>query len=312
LPGEGRSLAERGNCIASQHAKLKPDVKNGTRAANNPSEALFRSDGAAAMLPLTLDVPMKRLPWANWGLITATVLLSLAVPYEAGERFTFLPGDPSHPTYSPLVLQRNGFATYQLVTSLFQHAGLLHLLGNMLFLFVFGNAVNAKLGHVGFLASYFGIGVLEGLVWLAVGRGSVCLGASAAIMGLCGVFLVLYPRNWVKVFWDELGMAWLTRSFTAELPGWVVVLLYLAFDVWGAIFHRDSGVAYLSHGVGALLGMALAVVLLKGGWLVPDLGEQTLLQCLAGEGPIEEEDLPRRPRRRKKPGLQARAGRSQQ
>src|SRR5437763_9671225 len=111
------------------------------------------------MIPLTLDVPMKRIPWANWGLILATVAVSLAVPYAPGERFAFLPDETAPPKYSPLVLQRHPFAAYQLVTSLFQHAGLLPLVGNLLFLFVFGNAINAKLGHLGFLAAYLGVGV---------------------------------------------------------------------------------------------------------------------------------------------------------
>jgi membrane associated rhomboid family serine protease len=271
-------------------------VKNGAPAANNLVESVSLPDRAAAMIPLTLDVPMKRLPWANWGLILATVLVSLAVPYESGEGFALLPGGHGKPRYSPLVLQRDAFAPSQLVTALFQHAGLLHLAGNMVFLFVFGNAINAKLGHVLFLASYLGIGIMENVVWLVVGRESACLGASAAIMGLCGMFLVLYPRNWVKVFWDDLEIAWLTRSWTAELPGWAVVLLYVAFDVWGAVFHRDAGVGYLSHITGALMGVGLAVALLASGWLRPDVGEQTLLQWLAGEGPVEA-DRPRRRRR---------------
>ncbi len=252
------------------------------------------------MIPLTVDVPMKRLPWANWGLILATVVISLAIPYVPGQGLALFPAEHSSSDLSPLVLQPEHFAPYQLVTSLFQHAGLLHLIGNMLFLFVFGNAVNAKLGHLGFLAAYLGIGALESLVWLAVGGGRPCLGASGAIMGMCGMFLVLYPFNTVKVFWDELDLAVFARSWTAELPGCAVVLLYLAFDLWGAIFHRHSGIAYLSHVVGGLAGVGIAVFLLKSGKLAPDVGEQTLLQWLAGEGPVES-TRPRRPVTRTSP-----------
>src|SRR6266511_996074 len=183
------------------------------------------------MIPLTVDVPMKRLPWANWALILVTVVISLAVRYATEEvtvrSFEVL----TRYHYSPLVLQRDGFAAYQLVTALFQHADLLHLFGNMLFLFVFGNAVNAKLGHVRFLTAYLGIGVLVNLVWLGMGHGAACLGASGAIMGMCGMFLVLYPRNSVNVLWDEAEIALLIRRWDGEIPGWVVVLLYLAFDV---------------------------------------------------------------------------------
>jgi len=231
-------------------------------------------------------VPMKRLPWANWGLILATVVISIAVPYQPGERFHLLSSNHSSPL-SPLVLDRQHFHAHQLVTHLFQHAGLLHLFGNMLFLFVFGNAVNAKLGHGWFLASYFGIGILVGVCWLPLGAGTACLGASGAIMGMCGMFLVLYPRNEVKLFWDEIELMLLTQSFTGYLPGWALVCLYLAFDVWGAIFARDSGVAYVSHIIGGLTGMALAITLLKTGFLTPDRGEQTLLMWMAGQEPAE-------------------------
>ena len=251
------------------------------------------------MIPLSVDVPMKRIPWANWGLILATVVISLAVPYGTEEVSVRSFEVRIHHDYSPLVLQREGFAAYQLITALFQHADVIHLFGNMLFLFVFGNAINAKLGHVGFLASYLGIGVLEGLVWLLIGREAACLGASAAIMGLCGMFLVLYPRNDVRMFWGEGNVALVTRSWTHEIPGWAIVLLYLAFDLWGALSNRKAGIGYVSHLVGALLGIILAIILLKGGWLAPDRGEQTLLQWLSGQGPVEEV-MPDRPRRRKK------------
>jgi membrane associated rhomboid family serine protease len=248
------------------------------------------------MIPLTVDVPMKRLPWANWGLILATVVVSLDVPYVLDE------ANLRHPEFSALVLQRDRFAAYQLVTSLFQHAGLLHLIPNMVFLFVFGNPINAKLGHVAFLASYLGMGVLANVVWLVGGEGAACLGASAAIMGLCGMFLVLYPRNEVKVFWDDFEVALITRTWTGEVPGWALVLFYLAFDVWGAIFDRDSNIGHVSHIVGGVAGVGLALTLLKAGWLTPDRGEQTLLQWLAGEGPVEQEAV-----RRPKGGKRSRA-----
>ncbi len=261
------------------------------------------------MIPLTVDVPMKRLPWANWGLILVTLVLSIAVPAiheDATVSDPIRPGDNRmvikfRHTLSPLVLQRAHPAAYQPVTALFQHADLLHMLGNMLFLFVFGNAINAKLRHLGFLAAYLGIGTLANLVWLVAGPGEACLGASAAIMGLCGMFLVLYPRNCVRVFWDDLPIAWASRSWITEIPGWVVVLLYLTFDVWGAIFDRKAGIGYISHIVGLLLGTGLAVALLNSGWLRPDLGEQTLLQWLSGQGPVEHEET-RRVGRRKRPG----------
>jgi membrane associated rhomboid family serine protease len=164
---------------------------------------------------------MKRIPWANWGLILTTIILSLVVPHVRVEPILIHFSEDGRPQislpkekFSPLVLQRDHFAVYQLVTALFQHAGFLHLFGNMLFLFVFGNPINAKLGHFFFLICYLVIGVLENLAWLVFGPESACLGASAAIMGLCGMFLVLYPRNDVKVFWDEVPLALANNRLT--------------------------------------------------------------------------------------------------
>jgi membrane associated rhomboid family serine protease len=239
------------------------------------------------MIPLTVDVPMKRLPGANWLLIAATVWISLAVPCVHRERDALIPELPSLEKLSPLVLQRAHFSPYQLITHLFQHADLIHLFGNMVFLFVFGNAVNAKLGQLGFLAAYLLLGVLSGLAWLVSGQGDALLGASGAIMGACGMFLVLYPLNMVRVFWDDFELSVFLRSWTGELPCWVLVGLYLAFDVWGLVANRSGGIAYVSHVVGLLSGVALAMTLLKAEWLTPDRGEQTLLQWLAGEGSVE-------------------------
>jgi membrane associated rhomboid family serine protease len=237
---------------------------------------------------------MRRVPWANWALIAATIVISLAVPARR-EIVGFREFGPQGAAefrlpllkyeYSPLVLQPHDFEPYQLVTSLFQHAGPLHLLGNMLFLFVFGNPINAKLGHLSFLLAYLGIGAIESAVWLAVGTGEPCFGASAAIMGMCGMFLVLYPRNEVVV-WDE-WLFWIQQDWPG-LSGWFVVLVYVAFDVWGAVFDRNAGVGYVAHIIGFSLGAVLAIALLRMRWLKTDIGEQTLLDWIAGRGPREK------------------------
>jgi membrane associated rhomboid family serine protease len=252
------------------------------------------------MIPLGVDVPMKRLPWANWGLIAATVLVSLAVPYADGARFELFPDDVDSHHLSSLVLQRHSFRLYQLVTSLMQHAGLFHLVGNMIFLFVFGNAINAKIGQLAYLAAYFGIGILDGIVWLLVGSGPAVLGASAAIMGICGMFLVLYPRNDVYLLFTDFWMMMLNRDWNGTLPGWAIVLLYVVFDLWNTIASPHDGVGHLNHLVGAIAGIGLAIFLLKTRRLRPDLGEQTLLQWIAGEGPVEKKDLAGRRKKRKR------------
>jgi hypothetical protein len=110
---------------------------------------------------------------------------------------------------------------------------------------------------------------------------------------------LLYPRNGVSVLWDEFEIALIARSWTGELPGFLVVLLYLVFDLWGALTDRSSGIGYGCHIAGALFGIGLAVVLLKAGWLAPERGEQTLLQWLGGDSPVPAGTPGRRPRRQK-------------
>ena len=271
-----------------------PATKGPARSSEIRVAPNSRSDGLL-MIPVSVDVPMRRVPWANWVLIVVTVVVSLAVPYKRETVESRGPiseavtdsGLPAivHTEYSPLVLQPDQFQPHQLVTALFQHAGFLHLFGNMLFLFVFGNPINAKLGHLRFVLLYLGIGALESAMSLAVGPARPSLGASAAIMGVCGMFFVLYPRNEVTV-WDEWLM-WAQRDWPG-LSGWIVVLLYVAFDVWGAVSHRDAGVGYLSHVIGFLLGVGIAVGMLWRGWLKTDVGEQTLLDWFAGRGPREK------------------------
>src|SRR5262245_12188086 len=194
------------------------------------------------MLYAQVDVPMERLPVANWVLIAVTVLVSIKVMVDEGKaersvlsapevdtaqlvqrlkdrRLTDAQKDQlvrdAIPGIDPAALQQvkdprlsdaqkeaildreyvshlvrlvkssglptdryalhtawDEFHWYQLVTYLFLHGGVMHLFGNMLFLFCFGNAVNAKLGHWQFLALYFGVGVLAGVASVVLNVGA--------------------------------------------------------------------------------------------------------------------------------------------
>jgi membrane associated rhomboid family serine protease len=218
------------------------------------------------LIPYNVDVPMQRWPIANWVLIGATILIGYVFLYNPD------------PWLTTLVLWRGErFGAVQLVGNLFGHVGAVHLFGNMLFLFVFGNAVNAKLGHAAFLALYFGIGALVNLVWLALGEAPGTLGASGAIAGITGVFLVLYPRNDVSVlFWLYI------RSWTFSLSSIWLILFYVAFDVWGLVGAGEAGVNFLAHLAGYCLGAGLAVAGLLSGMLRPARGEQTLVRLVRG------------------------------
>src|SRR5206468_2256585 len=102
------------------------------------------------MIPFYVDVPMRRFPFAAVGLICATVVTTALVIH-------------AHAEHPPLALWKGaGFKPYQLVTHAFLHADWWHLSGNLLFLWVFGSAIDAKLGHLRFLGLYLLFAVLAG------------------------------------------------------------------------------------------------------------------------------------------------------
>ncbi len=246
-------------------------------------------------LPYKVDVPMERVPIANWVLIGATVVISIAGFIDQGseiarisnsqapislEEFFRKPAFEALPLNMRWALWRGDyFRPYQLVTGLLVHDGVFHLVGNMFFLFVFGNAVNAKLGQVWYIFVYFFIGIAESLIWLWIGSSDLTLGASAAICGIMGLFVVYYPRNDVSLL--RLGL-WEWRLLPEAISSVWLILFYIAWDVWGTVSAGD-GVGYISHVVGMILGVGIAVLLLRTHFVDTPEWEQNLLQVLGLE-----------------------------
>ena len=160
------------------------------------------------------------------------------------------------PTYSmPPVLS--------VLTAMFLHGGWAHLLGNMLFLYVFGNNVEDRLGRLRFLVFYLGCGYVAtyGFALADASSTTPLVGASGAIAGVLGAYLVLYPRARV---WSLLTFFFF---LPVRLPAWLVlgswfVLQYLYVRGAG-ISDSGGGVAYLAHVIGFVLG-ALLVIPLRG------------------------------------------------
>ncbi|MDX6224457.1 MAG: hypothetical protein QOJ92_1340 [Frankiales bacterium] len=145
------------------------------------------------------------------------------------------------------------------LTSLFVHGGWLHLLGNMLFLWVFGNNVEDRFGRLRYLLFYLGCGVAAtfGHAALSTGSTTSLVGASGAIAGVLGAYLVLFPR--VRVLSSLTFLFFLPL----RLPAWLVLggwfaLQYLYFR--GAGVSAGAGVAYGAHVVGFVVGMVFALL----------------------------------------------------
>jgi membrane associated rhomboid family serine protease len=147
-----------------------------------------------------------------------------------------------------------------IVTHQFVHAGLLHLLGNMLFLWVFGNNVEDRLGRIRFLPFYLLCGVIAGLGQALTDPTSTAplIGASGAISGILGAYLVLFPRARVLTIVGIIPL---------KLPAWLVLVVYVAFQflyVGGQAQEGGGGVAYWAHIIGFGAGMALITPFLIG------------------------------------------------
>jgi len=157
------------------------------------------------------------------------------------------------------------FHPLQLISHALLHADLLHLAGNMLFLMVLGSAVNRLIGNVLTLILYPLFGIAAGLVQLAFVPEGALLGASGAIAGLSGMYLVLFPLHRVHVAawmrWGLIRFFHLSLS-TFTVPGFVVVLFYASFDVLYTVLGVDTGVAHWAHLGGLGAGVAAAFLLL--------------------------------------------------
>ncbi len=150
-----------------------------------------------------------------------------------------------------------------LITSMFMHGGIAHIFGNMLFLFIFGDNIEDRLGHIRYLIFYLVCGVLAGLAHViataAFARGDEAsllvpsLGASGAISGVLGGYFLLFPTNRVTVI-----LSW----FVTQVPAFVAIGLWFVFQIISGLGVRGSGsqqggVAYAAHVGGFIAGLVL-------------------------------------------------------
>jgi membrane associated rhomboid family serine protease len=157
---------------------------------------------------------------------------------------------PHAPSPSPIFLT--------LFSSLFMHAGLLHLGGNMLYLWIFGDNVEHRFGSFAFLVLYLASGLAGSIAHIAINPDSVIpsLGASGAISGVLGAYLILFPRNRVHA---------VLFFYIVSLPAFIVIGFWIAFQLFaglGQIFAGQTvGVAYGAHVGGFFAGLLLAAVM---------------------------------------------------
>jgi len=156
-----------------------------------------------------------------------------------------------------------------LFTSLFLHGGLLHLLGNMLYLWIFGDNVEGAMGHGKFLLFYLASGVGAAMLQMTVSAGSTApmIGASGAIAGVMGAYLVLFP--WARIL--TVVPIFFFIQFI-EIPAIVILGLWFLIQFFSGLMDLSSlgGVAWFAH-LGGFLAGALLIFPLKRRGVVPGL-----------------------------------------
>ncbi|MBP9047871.1 MAG: rhomboid family intramembrane serine protease [Tabrizicola sp.] len=144
------------------------------------------------------------------------------------------------------------------VTSMFLHAGWMHLGGNMLFLWIFGDNLEEEMGHLGFLIFYLACGAAAGLAQALPDPGALTpmVGASGAIAGVMGGYLLLFPKARVDVLFIFIIFF---RIFA--IPAWIVLGIWLALQIFsGVATPTDAGgVAYWAHVGGFVAGLVLTL-----------------------------------------------------
>jgi membrane associated rhomboid family serine protease len=187
----------------------------------------------------------RQIPRSEWPALAQAMVSSLSAYDLVILEHGFRPASPSIP---------------KVFTAMFLHAGLFHLLGNMLFLWIYGDNVEHRLGRLGFLVVYLltGCAATAGDALLRMGSAIPSVGASGAISGVLGLYFIWFPHNRVRM------VAFLPFGWIFELSARVVLGLYILVDnllPWLLAGGRTSGVAHGAHIGGFLAGVIVALAL---------------------------------------------------
>jgi membrane associated rhomboid family serine protease len=208
------------------------------------------------MIPLSDDDRGRRLtPVVTYVLIAINVLmflLELSLGNAFIERWAFV---PSRFVANPV----GDFGT--IFTSMFMHAGWVHLLGNMLYLWIFGDNVEDRLGHALFLLFYLlcGLAATFAQMFFTLGSDVPNLGASGAIAGVLGAYLIMFPGTQVRVL---MGRAIIPMSALVVIGFWIVLQIISQVSAFTASTQTEGGgVAYMAHIGGFAAGIILTYLL---------------------------------------------------
>jgi membrane associated rhomboid family serine protease len=214
------------------------------------------------MIPLRDHNPSGKLPFITYTLIAVNIIVfffTFTLPKPALEAFI-----SNYAVIPDSIMQ--GENLYTLITSIFLHGGFAHVFGNMLFLHIFGDNLEDRLGHIQYLIFYLVAGLSGSALQILINPSSTIpsLGASGAIAGVMGGYLVLYPRRKIDVL---VPLGFILR--TATIPVYFILFYWLIFQLvsgFGSLAYMDQmtgGIAYFAHVGGFASGWILVKLLVK-------------------------------------------------
>ena len=231
-------------------------------------------------LPFRDHNPSRRRAYVTWSLIVINCVAYLSTSIAFGDSFSL---SLLHAEWALVPKQiMSGQNWNGLLTSMFLHGGLLHLSGNMLYLAIFGDNLEDRLGHIPFLLFYLACGVAAGLVHVSSSPFSTIplVGASGAIAGVMGGYLLLFPRARIDVF-----CIFLIFFKIVSVSAWIVIGVWFAIQLFGASGPAGT-VAYWAHLGGFLAGAVLTLPVFFSSGGVSRWGSRTRLRQTDGIPPV--------------------------
>lgn len=210
------------------------------------------------ILPVRTSIQPRRTPYANYALIVVNIIIFFFELTTNAQGNTVL-----RPWVHNFMLKPNNMELSQFISYAFLHGGWLHIIGNMFFLYIFGNNVNDKLGNISYICFYLAGGVASGLGHIILNASPV-LGASGAVAAVTGAYLVLFPQSLITIIY------WFFIIGTLEVPAiyFIALKLILIDNVITANTAQD--IAYEAHLAGYGFGIVSMLVLIGIGVVSSD------------------------------------------
>lgn len=218
------------------------------------------------MIPIRDEIKTHRTPIVNYVLILINVLVFLWMFLNSANAEQIFAEYALTPANLGDGIDLDDISDF--FTSMFMHGGWMHLIGNMMYLWIFGDNIEDRLGHVGYLIYYLAGGIAAALLQIMINPGSAIpmVGASGAIAAVLGTYLILYPQSRVYTF-IPIGYYARMRLMPAivVLGMWFLLQLISGAGSLGAL--DQGGTAYFAHIGGFLFGLLI-------GWLFKKRGRQ--------------------------------------